>query len=260
MHNKQKLRGSIKFSLPLLLSPSPLLLILCSLLLITIILCIPKQAAAHTITPIHTDIHTIATIHTSTHIIIPANIVRFLRYENSTYGIKMQYPSNWQKIETTKGHEKENHDYDRGLVEFRLSSLAGNPIIDRSTLSISLHKLPSQNIMVNLFGFFDKSAPQKISLEAFVLSHVTTLLTTLPDFHLIRYESGETTLADNTPAHKLVYEYKQQGQKNILTKGMEILVVKDETGYIIRYIAEEPKYLSYLPVVQQIINSVEIRR
>ena len=248
MFDNQKLSGSLKFSLSLLRSPSPLLLILCSLLSITIILCIPKQAAAHTVTPIHTNT------------INPANIVHFLRYENSTYGIKMQYPSNWQKIGTNEGHEKENQDNDKGIVEFRLSSSAGNPSIDRSTLKISIHKLPSQNIIVNLFTFFDKTGAQRISLEGFVLSHVTILLTTLPNFHLIRSESGETALADNTPAHKLVYEYREQGQKNIPTRGMEILMVKDDTGYIIRYIAEEPKYWDYLPTVQQIINSVEVAR
>ena len=248
MCDNQKLSGSLKFSLSLLVSPSPLLLILCALLTITIILCIPKQAAAHSITPIHTIT------------ISPANIVHFLRYENSTYGIKMQYPSSWQKIESKGSYEKGNHNNDKSIVEFRLSpSLsAGNPSIDRSTLKISIHKLPSQNIIVNLFTFFDKTAPQKISLEGFVLSHVTTLLTTLPNFHLIRSESGETALADNTPAHKLVYEYREQGQKNILTKGMEILMVKDDTGYIIRYIAEESKYWDHLPTVQQMINSVEI--
>jgi hypothetical protein len=243
MCDNQKLSVGLKFSLP-----SPLLLILCSLLTITIILCIPKQAAAHPITPIHTNT------------VSPDNIVHFLRYENSTYGIKMQYPSNWQKIETKESHEKENHNNDKGLVEFRLSpSLsAGNPSIDRSTLKISIHKLPSQNIIVNFFTFFDKTAPQKISLEGFVLSHVTTLLTTLPNFHVIRSESGETALADNTPGHKLVYEYREQGQNKILTKGMEILMVKDDTGYIVRYIAEEPKYWDHLPTVQQMINSVEI--
>ena len=247
MYDKQKVNGGLKFSLSLLESPSPLLLILCSLLTITIIFCIPKQAAAHTITPIHTNT------------ISPVNIVHFLRYENSTYGIKMQYPSNWQKIESKVSYAKANHNSDKSIVEFRLSpSLSvGNPSMDRSTLKISMHKLPSQNIVVNLFTFFDKTASQKISLEGFVLSHVTTLLTTLPDFHLIGSESGETAFADSTPAHKLVYEYREQGQKNILTKGMEILMVKDDTGYIIRYIAEEPKYWDHLPTVQQMINSVE---
>jgi hypothetical protein len=249
MYDKRELRGSLKFSLPLQMSPFPLLLILCSLLSITVILCIPSQVAAYTITPIHTSSHTIT----------PANIVHFLRYENSTYGIKMQYPSNWQKIEFSKVDEKESHNNDRGIAEFRLSS-ASNPSVDRSTFSISIHKLPSQNIIVTLLGFFDKTASQRISFEGFVLSHVTTLLTTLPNFHLIRSESGEITLVDNTPAHKLVYEYREQGQKNILTKGMEILVMKDDTGYIIRYIADEPKYSDYLPVVQQIVNSVEIAR
>jgi hypothetical protein len=250
MYDNQKLSGGLKFSLSLLGSPSLLLLILCSLLTITIILCIPKQAAAHTITPIHTST------------ISPANIVHFLKYENSTYGIKMQYPSNWQKIESKGSHEKGNHNNDKSIVEFRLSpSLsAGNPSIDRSTLKISIHKLPSQNIIVNLFTFFDKTPPQRISLEGFVLSHVTILLTTLPNFHLIRSESGETALADNTPAYKLVYEYREQGQKNILAKSMEILMVKDDTGYMIRYISEEPKYSDYLPIVQQMVNSVEISR
>lgn len=41
---------------------------------------------------------------------------------------------------------------------------------------------------------------------------------------------------------------------------MERLMVKGNTGYIIRYHVEEPKYLVYLPIVQQIANSVEIPR
>lgn len=247
MYDKEKLKGSLKFSLPLQASPSSLLLILCSLLSITIILCIPKQAAAHVTIPIHTSTITLA------------STAHLLKYENSTYGIKMLYPSNWQKIET-KGHDRENHDNNKDIAEFRLSSPANNPSIDRATLRILTHKLPSQNVIVNLFTLFDKTASQKISLEGFVLSHVTTLLTTLPDFHLIASDSRGITLPDNTPAHKLVYEYREQGQKNVLNKGMEILIVKGDTGYIIRYLAEESKYLDYLPIVQQMVNSVEISR
>jgi len=248
MFDDQKVSGGLKFSLSLLGAPFPLFLILCSFLSITIMLYIPKQAAAHTITSIHTNTLT------------PANILHFLKYENSTYGIKAQYPSNWQKIETKESHEKGNHNNDKGLIEFRLSSSlsAGNPSTDRSTLKISIHKLPSQNFMINLLAFFDKRAPQKISLEGFVLSHVTTLLTSIPNFHLIKSESGDTVLADNTPAHRLVYEYREEGQKSILTKGMEILMVKDDMGYIIRYTADESKYWDHLPTVQQMINSVEI--
>lgn len=247
MYDKEKLRGSLKFSLPLQPATSSVLLILCSLLSITIILCIPKQAAAHVTIPIHTST------------ITPASTAHFVKYENSTYGIKMEYPSNWQKIET-KSHDKENHDNNKEIAEFRLSSSASNPSIDQARLRILTHKLASQNVIVNLFTLFDKTASQKISLEGFVLSHVTTLLTTVPDFHLIESDSRGITLPDNTPAHKLVYEYREQGQKNVLYKGMEILIVKGDTGYIIRYLAEESKYLDYLPIVQQMVNSVEISR
>jgi hypothetical protein len=247
MYDKEKLRGSMKFSLPLQASLTSLLLILCSLLSITIMFCIPKQAGAHVTIPIHTSTINLA------------STAHFLKYENSTYGIKMVYPSNWQKIET-KSHDKENRDNNKDIAEFTLSSSTNNPSIDQATLRILTHKLPSQNVIVNLFTLFDKTASQKISLEGFVLSHVTTLLTTLPDFHLIASDSREITLPDNTPAHKLVYEYREQGQKNVLNKGMEILIVKGATGYIIRYIAEEPKYLDYLPIVQQMVNSVEIAK
>lgn len=41
---------------------------------------------------------------------------------------------------------------------------------------------------------------------------------------------------------------------------MERLMVKGNTGYILRYHVEEPKYLDYLPIVQHMANSVEIAK
>ena len=130
---------------------------------------------------------------------------------------------------------------------------------DQTMLKILIHKLPPQNMMGNLLSFFDKEGSQKISLEAFVLSHLTNLLTTLPNFHLFKAESGATTLGDTTPAHKLVYSYRGEGKRDDVIKDMEILTVKDDKGYIIRYLAEERKYFDYLSSIQNTINSITIR-
>jgi hypothetical protein len=37
---------------------------------------------------------------------------------------------------------------------------------------------------------------------------------------------------------------------------MEILAVKDDEGYIIRYLAQEPIFFDYLPYIQKIVKSI----
>ena len=51
---------------------------------------------------------------------------------------------------------------------------------------------------MKIISSFDNRRSQEISFEAFVLSHLTNLLTKLPDFHLIKSESGGTTLSTPT--------------------------------------------------------------
>jgi hypothetical protein len=261
MYDKQEGTGNLKFCLSREASRFILILFLSSVFAITITLCIPKQASAALTSPIHVSTNTIA-----------ANSVHLLTYQNSTFGISMRYPSNWQKMQITDIHEKESHDNDKVIVEFKLplSSVAtsnkpgkgqedNQPTV--ATLTILLHKLPAKNIIDNLYSFFDKTASQKISLESFVLSHFTSLFTKFHDFHLIKPESGEITLVDNTPAHMLVYTYgEQEQQRKIVLKTMEILTVKDDEGYIIKYLAEEPRFFDYLPSIQKIVNSFGITR
>jgi len=192
-----------------------------------------------------------------------ANSAHLLAYDNSTYGISIQYPSNWQKLQTEET-KKENNDNDKPIVEFKLPSSIGANLVhknDQATFIILIHKLPPQNIISKIISSFDSRRSQEISFEAFVLSHLTNLLTKLPDFHLIKLESGGTTLRDNTPAHKLVYTYRGGGEKgsNVI-KDMEILAVKDDEGYIIRYLAQEPIFFDYLPYIQEIVKSVSITK
>src|ERR687886_1655384 len=180
----------------------------------------------------------------------------FLSYQNGALGVMMQYPSNWEKIEED-GKEVEHHDKnapdqassDDPVVEF-LPPLETSSSSDKyqEALSISVHKLHTGN-RGEFFGFFDKPASQKILLHGFVLSHITSLIAKLPSFDLIESESGhddEITLADGSLGHKIVYTYGGQGQigsnSNTHLKVMEVLVVKHDRGYIIRYSSELYKY------------------
>jgi hypothetical protein len=243
MYDDQQTKGNLRFCIRTEVSTSVLLLLVSSCLLsITIILWTPRLAAAGVTT---------------------TNSSHFITYENSTYGIRMQYPSNWQKIETEE-ISKGNNDNDKPIVEFKLPSSIGANLVhknDQATFIILIHKLPPQNMISKIISSFDSGRSQEISFEAFVFSHLTNLLTKLPDFHLIKSESGGTALRDNTPAHKLVYTYRGGGEKgNNVIKDMEILAVKDDEGYIIRYLAQEPIFFDYLPYIQEIAKSFSITK
>lgn len=242
MYYDQQTKGNMRFCIRTEVSTSVLLLLVSGCLLaITIILWTPRLAAGVT-TP---------------------NSVHFITYENSTYGIQMQYPSNWQKIQTEET-SKGNNDNDKPIVEFKLPSSIGANLVhknDQVTFMILIHKLTPQNMISKMISFFDSRRSQEISFEAFVLSHLTNLLTKLPDFHLIKSESGGTTLRDNIPVHKLVYTYRGGGKKgNNVMKGMEILAMKDDEGYIIRYLAQEPIFFHYMPYIQKIAKTFSITK
>jgi serine/threonine-protein kinase len=191
----------------------------------------------------------------------------FLSYQNRALGVMIQYPSNWEKIEEDS-KEVEHHDKnapdqassDEQVVEF-ISPLEASSDKYKEALSISVHKLHTRNIG-EFFGLFDKPTYQKILLHSFVLSHITSLIAKLPSFDLIKSESGndEITLADGSLGHKIVYTYRGQGHigsnnSNTHLKVMEILTVRHDRGYIIRYSSEPLKYYNYLPTIQRMINS-----
>jgi plastocyanin len=147
----------------------------------------------------------------------------FLTYENPVTGIKIQYPSNWEKMEQQTG----------GLnVTFK--SPPENPSDTfQEILGISIMNLPSENI----------------SLNQVTDAHINTLNKSLPNLQI--NESTAATLADN-PAHTVVYT------NNTRFEVMESWTVKGDRAYLVIYIAEAAKYSGYLPVIQQMLDSFEI--
>ena len=207
------------------------------------------------------------------------NHSNFLSYQNKAFGIAIQYPSTWQKVDEEsheKGKEEAEKQYHVGgnsMLSLPDEASSDEPIVElvspledfsdkyQETLSISVHKLHTRNIGDD-FGLFDKPTSQKILLHGFVLSHITSLIAKLPSFDLIKSESGngEITLADGSLGHKIVYTYKGKGQisNNTHFKVMEVLTASRDRGYIIRYSSEPFKYYSYLPKIQRMISSFRV--
>jgi serine/threonine-protein kinase len=176
----------------------------------------------------------------------------FLVYENPTYRTRIQYPTDWKKVQpqSCKGES------DKDIVEFKLPSQTRLPR-DLAAVCILIHNLPTHNIVDQFTIFFDKSSSQKILLNGFILSHFTSILTKkLPNFDFIKSESDATNTVAGNPARKIVYEYRE-GQDDI--KVMELLTVEGDKGYIIRYTTEAARYSDYLPIIQKMIDSFQVK-
>ena len=252
-----------------------------SLAIMTLLYIIPQQQA---IADSSTKITTISSNTDQNNLKLSINIdnnnhSNFLSYQNKAFGIAIQYPSTWQKVDEEsheKGKEEAEKQYHVGgnsMLSLPDEASSDEPIVElvspledfsdkyQETLSISVHKLHTRNIGDD-FGLFDKPTSQKILLHGFVLSHITSLIAKLPSFDFNKSESGndEITLADGSLGHKIVYTYKGKGQisNDAYLKVMEVLTVSRDRGYIIRYSSEPLKYYCYLPTVQRMISSFRV--
>ena len=155
-----------------------------------------------------------------------------LTYENPIYRMKIQYPSDWDKLEFNQGNI---HDF---IVIFR--SPAENALDTKlENLVIQAGNLPFENI----------------PLEEVVKANIENLKQSLIDFEI--KESTTITIAGSNPAHKIVYTHKEE-EDNGKTKIMQVLMIKSDKVYLITYTAEQGKYDTYLPTIQNMINSLKI--
>jgi S1-C subfamily serine protease len=154
-------------------------------------------------------------------------------YQNSYYGIRIQYPANWTKDE----QDIDPIDGVTNIVAF-ISPLTSRFDDYSETLAISMERLTDQNM----------------TLKEYAASVITDYNKTLTDFNLIE-SNTTTTLGGNNPAYGLIYT-DREGDINYKT--IEIGTIIGNRVYYIEYIAEEKKYSDYLPTIQMMINSLEI--
>ena len=152
-----------------------------------------------------------------------ANTANFLTYQNSTYGISVQHPSNWITEEnhnsTSPGH----------IVKF--SSRQGTP--------------PAT---VNIIG--GNRLPLNMSLEQFSAASINNLRQTFPRFNLL--ESSSTTLG-GFHAQRLVYTAEVAPGFGV--KFIQVWTIKDARDFIITGGSLPSAFSNYLPTIQHMINS-----
>ena len=156
-----------------------------------------------------------------------------LTYQNSSYGIRIQYPANWTKDEGDFDH----NDDITNIVEFS-SPFESRSDSEPETLGISIE------------GFTDEN----MTIDEYANSLITYYKETLTNFNLVESDTNNGILAGR-PAYKLVYSDVEDDTNY---KTMEIGTIIGDKVYYIEYISEEEKYSNYLPTIQMMINSFEI--
>lgn len=155
---------------------------------------------------------------------INATSIKFATYENSTQGIKILYPENWEIV--------------KGPGIAFLSPLEDNKDAFREGLLVS-----------------GSSSPGK-SLAELVSGVIKFYNATIPNFHLLESNSS-SSLAGNK-AHSLVYKFVDTMNHNQTMRAMDVGTVKGNNLFVVQYAAQDDKFESYLPIIRKMINSFEI--
>lgn len=144
-------------------------------------------------------------------------------YKNYTFGINIQYPSDWKKVEDDRGSWFRNTNES---VNVRVESMAyQNRSLDQLTIrqsNLTRQQFPGQTLA----------------------------------------ESDSTTIGDNYPAHKIVFTFPEEPNalNGREFKEMQVWTINNSRAYIISYFTTVDDYDNYLPMAQKIINSFRIVR
>ena len=231
MYKKQKQsKLGIGISLYFLVS---LITLIVSFSIVTALLYLPLQATAQQTKISTTAISSSSSSSSTSRSNITNTIDTFLTYQNSTEGIKIDYPANWEKVK--------NASIPQFAVLF-LSPQENSSDIFRERLVVQAVDLPSKNT----------------TLDELVNELVGNLKTRLVNFEL--QDSKPFTIASNNTAQMLIYTYSNFLPDFRTLKSTDVATINGNKAYIITFNAEASKYSSYLPIVQKMIESFEITK
>jgi serine/threonine-protein kinase len=153
----------------------------------------------------------------------------FLTYQNPVYGIKMQYPANWTV--STTGLQSYN-----SIVGFYapLQNLT-DVLPAQVSLSITTY---SQNVSVDEYTNMTLTEIEQQGLEV--------------------NESDAFTLAGN-PGHRIIFSPQPQTTP-ITFSIMQVWTTIDNKIYQLSYNAEGSEFQNNLPVVEQMLDSLQVQQ
>jgi hypothetical protein len=157
----------------------------------------------------------------------------FNLYENTTYGIQIQHPSDW---EIDEGDVEPDDDV-TDIVSF-FAPIGNDSETDGPSLYISIDN-QSSNLNENLNEYLTTTINDYNDSE---------------DFEVV--ESNTNSTLAGYPAYKLVFTDVYDDDINY--ESMEFGTIIGDKVYFATYEAEEEQYSDYLPTVQKMIDSLKI--
>lgn len=151
-----------------------------------------------------------------------------LSYQNPDFGIKMQYPANWTLLEDN----------------LLLHTIAAFQLIHQNIFDFTNTSLAEVDLRVY-------NAPQNETSANLNISQINTLGQVI----VSHYQNATTSLG-GLPALKIISYFFG----DVTQKEMQVwtFIPKKHVIVEIIYLAQPPKYSLYLPIVQRMIDSVEI--
>jgi len=158
----------------------------------------------------------------------------FILYENSDYGIKIQYPYNWKNIESLDPN---------AIVTFSAPEIREK----KSSTLINIYQ-PAHVILA-----VENISSSNLNLDDFTNKYLNRLSTLNTEFQINNITDG--TLAGK-PA-KIIFS-KEMDMLNRISDVMRIFTISDGVIYRINYAADPEWFSEYMPIAQKMISTYEI--
>ena len=165
----------------------------------------------------------------------------FLTYNNPILGIQIQYPSDWSVIENSYNPEAENNTIVGFFAQSKTSSELGNisGVSGSFVPYLDIYVFDSKNISFD--KIIDATVNKFRNNENFVIN-----------------ESKPSTVKGNHPAHMLVYDAIVGGDE--FFRKMQVYVMSGDKIYLISFTSQQALFSNYLPIVQKMVSSFEIKK
>jgi len=156
----------------------------------------------------------------------------FSIYKNPIYGIEIQYPSKWEKIDFAQRINNNNNNNAALIAGFLSTSKNDTGILE--------------NLMIREV----RLASPDITTREFSNALLSSYKQQFKNFQLVG--SNASLTLSGKPAYEVVYTY---GVQPNIFKTMEVWVVNADRAYMILYNADPSDYSHYLPIIHRMVSS-----
>ena len=146
----------------------------------------------------------------------------FLTYENPAYGIKIQYPSYWQRVDLGRNF----------IVSFIPPSENDSGLLENLVVGVS------------------RLSSHSVSLNDFAAARINLYKSQYTDFVLT--DTSQGTTSTGSPIYKIEYTHSNG---RLAIKTMEVWAIKGTTAFMILYNADTSEYPILAPIIQKMVDS-----